>query len=295
MANETREKKRRRWGDRNDGRLVRSLSPMAKIMPFIMVERSDACNSFTDEFEVSTAERYILAKRAAGLTNFGMLHLLIAAYARVCAQRPGLNRFVSGQRVYTRDVVEVNFCIKKEMKLDSPDSVLSVLIRPDATADEVYKIMNDEIEKTRAEDTSFDDTAAAFNRLPRLFKKFLFWFLRTLDYFGLLPRFLTRVSPFHGSMFITSMASLGLPPIYHHIYNFGNVPVFIAFGITEKRWEPQKDGSLAERHCIRYSVVMDERICDGYYFSAAFRSLNVIMRNPAVLDKRPDKVLPDLD
>ena len=288
-------KTRRRWGDRNDGRLVRSLSPMSKIEPFIMVARNDACNYFTDEWEVSAAEQYIRAKRAAGLTNFGMLHLLIAAYVRICAQRPGINRFVSGQRVYTRDEVEVNFCVKKEMKLDSPDSVLSVCIRPDATADEVYRIMNDEIEKTRAEDTSFDDTAAAFNRLPRLFKKFVFWLLRVLDYFGLLPRFLTRLSPFHGSMFITSMASLGLPPIYHHIYNFGNVPVFLAFGITQKRYEPQRDGSVAERRVMQYSVVMDERICDGYYYAAGFRTLSMLMRNPTLLDERPERVVPDLD
>ena len=295
MQTNTKEKKRRRWGDRNDGRLVRSLPPMSKIEPFIMVTRNDACNSFTDEFEVSAAEKYIREKRAAGLTNFGMLHLLIAAYARVCAIRPGVNRFISGQRTYSRSEVEVNFCVKKELAIDSPDSVLSVLISPDATADEVYRIMDAEIEKTKNEDTSFDATAAAFDRLPRLFKKFVFWFIRVLDYFGLLPRFLTRLSPFHGSMFITSMASLGLPPIYHHIYNFGNVPVFIAFGVTQKRLDPRRDGAFEEKRVMKYSVVMDERICDGYYFAAAFRTLNVLIRNPAMLDKRPEQVLSDID
>ena len=35
-----------RWGDRNDGRLLRSLSPMTKIMPYIMPQRCDACNSY---------------------------------------------------------------------------------------------------------------------------------------------------------------------------------------------------------------------------------------------------------
>ena len=44
-----------------------------------------------------------------------------------------------------------------------------------------------------------------------------------LDYFGFLPRWLTKLSPFHGSVYITSMASLGIPPIFHHLYDFGNV------------------------------------------------------------------------
>jgi len=40
--------------------------------------------------------------------------------------------------------------------------------------------------------------------------------LKLLDYFGLAPYSLIKVSPFHGSMFITSLGSLGIPPIYHH-------------------------------------------------------------------------------
>ena len=51
-----------------------------------------------------------------------------------------------------------------------------------------------------------------------------------LEESGLLPRALTDLSPFHGSLYITSMASLGIPPIYHHLYDFGNVPVFCSFG-----------------------------------------------------------------
>lgn len=287
-------KTKRRWGDRRDGRLVRTLPAMHKIEPFIMVTRNDACNQFTDRFEVTKAEEYIRAKRAAGMKDFTMLHLLVAAYVRTCSQKPGINRFVAGQRVYTRDQVEVNLCIKKEMRADSPDSVLSILIDPAATADEIYRILTDEIEKTRNADTSFDDTAALFNRLPRLVKKFVFWLLRTLDYFGLLPYALTRLSPFHGSLFITSMASIGLPPIYHHIYNFGNVPVFIAFGITEKGYVLQKDGTTQERRYMHYSVVMDERVCDGYYFASAFRYLSGLMRNPAKLDE-PIEPLRDVD
>ena len=48
----------------------------------------------------------------------------------------------------------------------------------------------------------------------------------------LVPKELTDLSPFHGSIFITSMGSLGIPPIYHHLYDFGNIPVFVAFPST---------------------------------------------------------------
>ena len=91
------------------------------------------------------------------------------------------------------------------------------------------------------------------------------------------------------------MASIGLPPIFHHIYNLGNVPLFMAFGVTKKRYELQKDGSTAEKRYMGYSLVMDERICDGYYFASAFRYLNGIMRNPTVLDSKPEKIEQDVD
>ena len=48
-----------RWGDRIDGRLLRSLSPMTKIMPYIMPQRCDACNSFRGVVDVGTVEKYV--------------------------------------------------------------------------------------------------------------------------------------------------------------------------------------------------------------------------------------------
>ena len=102
---------------------------------------------------------------------------------------------------------------------------------------------------------------------------------------------LKHLSPFHGSLFITSMASLGLPPIYHHIYNFGNVPVFIAFGVTEKKQVLKKDGTVEEKKILNYTLVMDERICDGYYYASAFRMFNGILRSPKQLDTPPEQVV----
>ena len=289
--------KKRKWriGDRNDGRRLRSLSPMAKIMPYIMPQRCDACNSFRASFDAEAVDKYVLEKRKEGKTSFTTMHVLLAAYLRVVSQRPGLNRFVMGQKIFARHEFETMLCIKKEMKLNTPDSVISMIYPLDATADEVYEITEKLIDEARNETTNFDDTARILDYIPGLIKKFVFWLLRLLDYFGLLPKWLKRISPFHGSLFITSMASLGLPPIYHHIYNFGNVPVFIALGVPEKKCVLKSDGTITEKRVVNYTVVTDERICDGYYFASAFRMLNTFLRNPWQLDKKPEKVEEDVD
>lgn len=288
-------KRKRRFGDRNDGRLLRSLSPMMKIMPYIMPQRCDACNSFRGIVDMDKIDQYVQEKRAQGMTNFTVMHVLLAAYARLVSQRPGLNRFVSGQKIYARDHLEAMLCIKKEMKLNSPDSVISMVFPLDATAAQVYEITENLIAEAKNETTNFDNLARMLDYIPGLFKKFAFWMLRVLDYFGLLPVKLKRLSPFHGSLFITSMASLGLPPIYHHIYNFGNVPLFIAFGITEIKHSVKADGSIEAKKIMNFTLVMDERICDGYYYASAMRVFKGILRNPWQLDAPPKEIVEDVD
>lgn len=119
-------------------------------------------------------------------------------------------------------------------------------------------------------------------------------FLKTLDYFGCIPRKLTLLSPFHGSMAITSMGSLGIPPIYHHLYNFGNIPVFIAFGAKYYKNELKLDGTVERNKYIDYTVVTDERICDGFYFASALKVLKDCLYNPDKLDTPPETVVEDI-
>ena len=84
-----------------------------------------------------------------------------------------------------------------------------------------------------------------------------------------MPKVINRVSPFHSSVFVTNVGSIGLSPIYHHLYEFGTTSVFMAIGRKEVVNELQRDGSVKSRHVINMRFVLDERICDGYYFASA--------------------------
>ena len=111
---------------------------------------------------------------------------------------------------------------------------------------------------------------------------------------GWLPLSLLEISPFHGSMILTDLGSLGIPPIYHHIYNFGTLPVFLAFGAKRRAVELDKEGKPVERKYIDYKVVTDERIVDGFYYATAFKYLKYYMKNPAALELPPEKVEEDI-
>ena len=287
------------WGDRNDGRRVRTLDPMAQITAYFQWERNICSNFFEESFEISQVDRYIRQKRREGMTDFGITHVLLAAYVRSVAKYPQLNRFVNGQKVYSRGE-DIQYCmvIKKEMKVSSPDTAIKVHLNPHDTAKDVYEKLNAAVEKVKATqelDSSLDGLIMALNLIPGVFLKFTVWLLKLLDYFGLLPKFLLELSPFHGSLFFTSMGSLGIRPIYHHLYDFGNLPVFGAFGMKRKANEVLEDGTVVQKKYIDIKFVLDERIVDGYGYATFFKYYRRLLAHPEVLDNPPEEVNRDID
>ena len=90
------------------------------------------------------------------------------------------------------------------------------------------------------------------------------------------------------------MGSLGIPPIYHHLYDFGNLPVFMSFGAKYRKNVLLDDGSVEKQSFVDYTVVTDERICDGFYFASGMKMLRSIIKNPRQLDIPPEKVVKDI-
>ena len=287
------------WGDRTDGRKIRTLSPMAQITMYFQWERNICSNLFEEAFEISHVERYIRQKRREGLSDFGITHVLLAAYVRALCKYPQLNRFISGQKVFSRGE-DIQYCmvIKKEMSIESPDTSIKVHLRRTDTAKDVYDKLNAAVEgvkATRELDSGVDNLIGYLNLIPGVLLKFVVWLLKFLDYFGLLPKFLLELSPFHGSLFFTSMGSLGIPPIYHHLYDFGNLPVFGAFGCKRRALEVQEDGSVVQKKYVDVKFVLDERIVDGYYYAAFFKHYRNILRHPEILDLTPTELNSDID
>ncbi len=286
------------WGDRCDGRRIRSIPPMDQLSPYIMVNRNGASNLFSESFEITNVERYIRQKRKEGMVNFGIMHVLLTSYCRALCRYPALNRFISGQKVFSRGN-DVQFCltVKKEMTSTSPETVIKVHLSPTDTAQDVYRKLNDAIEEVKNTplDSGMDNTAMMLSLIPGVFLKFVVWLLKLLDYFGLIPKFLLEISPFHGSVYFTSMGSLGIPPVFHHLYNFGNMPLFCSFGCKRRENVLQGDGTVLQKKYIDFRITTDERIVDGFYYAAFFKHYKRIILHPEQLDNPPETVESDID
>ena len=259
-----------------------------------MDDRTGATNYFTGTLDIGIAEEYVKKMREKGLKEFSVMHLYLAAFVRMYSQHPQMNRFIRGHRIYARNNIEIAMTIKKEMKLNADDTVIKLRYEPDATAEQVYEITQKVIAEALAEDDDFDKIVKLLNKLPRFIMRTIAWVLKKLDYHGIMPKDLVSVSPFHGSMVITSLASLGIPPIYHHLYDFGNIPIFFAFGKRYNKYEISKEGTPEKHTYMEYRITCDERIADGHAYSLALRYFNSLIRKPELLDAPPEKVIEDI-
>ena len=287
---------RRRFGDRKDGRLLRSLPAFSKFIPFIMPTRNDACNLDEESMEVSVVDRRLRQLRVEGYKGIGMLHFLIATHIRCISMLPGINRFIAGRRIYAHDDITVVMAVKRSMSVDATETTIKVHFQPTDTIFDVYRKLNAKIEeiKTSEEDNNTEEVAETLTKAPRFLLRLAIGFLRVLDYFGLIPDSLIEASPFHGSMIITDMGSLRLRPVFHHIYNFGTLPVFIAFGAKRHAYEIDRHGKVVDNKYVDCKFVIDERIADGHYYGQFLQAYRYIFQHPEILEKAPTRVIEDV-
>ena len=277
------------------GRLLKSVDPYLAITPYLMRDRNDAMVNAFESVDVTDTMHFIHKMRAEDMPNLGMLHLFVASYVRMVSQVPQVNRFITGQRVYARTNIEVIMTVKKEMRADAPETSIKVVFEPSDILKDVYEKMNTAISEAKSgNDTSTDTVARWVMSMPRFILRGFMAVIRWMDYHACLPKAIMEASPFHGSMIVTDVASIGLPPVLHHIYNFGNLPVFTSFGRRYRKNEMDSEGNISQRQYIDYGIVIDERICDGFTYAKALRIFKNSLKNPYKLMVPPERVFEDV-
>ena len=174
---------------RQDFKRLKHISPMSMVEPFVMKTRIGSMNLMDVDINVLKLESYVKEKQEQGYADMSIMYVLIAAYVRLVSQRPKVNRFIRGQRHWTRKSVEVALTIKKEMTLESPDTVVKIVCMPDDTVFDVYNKLDKEIKEYRnSPGGDFDKTAKVLAHIPALFMRWFIGFANFLDYLGILPQ-----------------------------------------------------------------------------------------------------------
>jgi hypothetical protein len=286
--------RKKRWGDRYDGRRIRRGDPTNVILPYLIKDRCDSQVFFDAEIDVSKIDAIIQEKRKEGI-DIGILDFMIAACVRTLSQYPRINRFIAGRRMYARDDIRISMIVKKKLDIHTEETNVKFKFEPTATLTDVSESIRNLISENKGKEASnnMDKVIGVLNRLPRPLFSFAINTLTWLDFYGHMPKFIHEVSPFHTSLFITNMGSIGADPIYHHVYNWGTTSLFLAMGNRKKLRVIDKDGKIKEKKVMKLRFVADERIADGFYLSKSLKYFTDLFLNPEQLMVPPEQVVED--
>lgn len=273
------------FGRRNDGvNVSKQLDPMVLFTPLIMPTRCESMNLVTYPSEYEPMAAYIRKQKASG-HNISFVTIMAAAYARTVARYPAMNYFVMGNRIYRHNDITISLIVLKDTQNGSfQEALAKITLDPDETIFTAAEKVDSEISFAKKADEA-DSTsrfAGALLRVPVL-PTLVVMLARLMDRLGILPRFLNRISPFHCSLFITNMMSIGLPAIYHHLYNFGTCSIFMSLGKPERQ-TVTVGGNIARKLMLPMGFVTDERVCGGAEYAQGVHCFLNYLHNPELLE-----------
>lgn len=279
--------------NRTDGYRVKTNDAMYELVPYIMPKRFDASNSIKYDIDLDVLHQYIKDKRSQGI-QMNHMSILIAAYLRTLSQNPLLNRFCMNKKIFARNHICVSFVTLRPGA--TTDTVAKIYLRPDDTIFEVNSKVIDVISAAQEPHyhSAMDDWMARLVRLPFFARGFV-GLIKVLDKYFSLPFSLIHASPFHTSLFVTNLASIRTNAIFHHLYEFGTTGVFVSMGQPIKKTILDDDNNPIEEKVMELGIVTDERIANGHYYGRCFKELNRYLKNPEILETKPDSVVNDPD
>ncbi len=280
------------FGFRPDGRKVSQDDPILAFAPYLMPQRVDSQVHMVMRIDCEVLTDYIRRQREKG-NVLSYMDLVAAGYVRSCAQYPELNRFIANKQLYARNSICVSFAMLKTFETgdEIKETTVKMHFDPSDTVFDVHEKLAAAIEENRKPDTAnaTDKIASFLINVPGL-PTSVVALVRLLDRYGIMPRFILNASPFHTGLFITNMASIGMPHVNHHIYNFGTTSLFISLGKAERVPVPGPNGAVTFKRMIPIGVVADERVTSGAEFGRAFTCWRDLLAHPERMELPPEDV-----
>ena len=281
------EKRKRRRGDRRDGRWLREEDSLHQITPYLMPNRCDNEAFIQEQIDLTAVNAYLAEKnRGEPAFKYTLFHIVVAALVKTVTLRPRMNRFIQGMRLYQRYDLTAAFVVRKQFTDTAREALAYIKFDDTDTMDSIHRKIQDEVILNRRADTVDNSTDGMdmLTKLPRFVLRFVMWALRRLDFYGRAPYSLVKTDPDYATLFLSNFGSIKLNAGYHHLNNWGTNSVFVTIG--EKHLAPFYDekGNVEMREVLNLGITLDERIADGYYYSRTIRLLKYLLQHPQLLD-----------
>lgn len=268
---------------RPDGQLVADVPGYRRMMPYVMPTRTESAVYFDVLLDMERALEIVEASRAPGKQRLTVTHVLLRAGVMTLHEFPRLNRFVAGKRLYQRDGIWFSFSAKKAFTDDAPIVVIKMRFDAGTGLEGLAASVEERLARGRSSEKSYTDQETdVLLRLPRSLIRAAVSLQRGLDYWNLLPPSMIEHDIFYSSAFLANLGSIGLDAAFHHLYEYGNIPIFFTLGQVVDT-PAQVDGELRLRKMAKVRVTYDERVEDGFYAVQALRRFKSLVEEPSAL------------
>jgi pyruvate/2-oxoglutarate dehydrogenase complex dihydrolipoamide acyltransferase (E2) component len=247
----------------------------------LFVRRNESAVYFEEAVDVTETLRWIEDwNKKPGAPRLTLFSLVLYTLARTLHEHPRLNRFVAGRKLYQRDGVWLSFAAKKSMAPEAPLVEVKREFKDTETLREFLTDQEDRLKGARSDaESKLDREVRWFLKVPHLLLIVLVRLVGIIDFFGLLPASFIRDDPFFASAFLTNLGSVGGAAAFHHLYEYGDIPLFVTLGRVKEEVVAQ-GGTPAVRSIARLRFSYDERIEDGFNALRALATLREKLEHP---------------
>lgn len=280
--------KKRKFGDRWDGVLLRDLDAMHFIMPFIFPNRCDNEAFVSERIDLTKLNEYLEKKNSENPEyKYNLFQVIVTAILKTVTLRPKMNRFIKNNNLYQRNNISASFIVKKQFTDSSEEGLAFVHSKPTDTIDDVHNAIYRQVTDCRKGENT-DKTSEVMDllvKIPCFISKAVVKLLCFLERHGKIPASIVESDPYYSSVILTNLGSIKLHSGYHHLTNWGTTSVFVIVGERKMRPFYDENGNVTMRDSVDLGFTVDERIADGYYFSKTIKMFKDILENPEILDK----------
>ena len=272
---------------RPDGTYLKNLHFFTQLVPYIITTRTEAAIYFEQEFDVTNTLKYIHKKKdeISGRYKLSLFYIILYAAIRAIALRPKMNRFVSGYRYYQRNRILFNFVAKRNLSDEGEEINVTMSFSPFLTLEGFCRKIHDYISALKkGSSSSAEKINNLLTRLPRFLIRFVFGFVKYLDYHNGLPKSMIDSLPFFNSIFFTNVGSVGIDAPFHHNFELGNCGIFCAIGKVRHENHLNDNGVVEKRDKVKITFSFDDRITDGIYCARAVDMVKDLVENPEKLE-----------
>ncbi len=278
---------KRHWYDRRDARRVRAPG-LQSIMGFLLPKRTDCEVYLHDDLDVTELVAYLDKKNLSHPDyKTTIFHCAIAAMSKMLMERPLMNRFIQGWRIYERNEISISFVVKRRFTDGAEESLMVLTPQENDNLDSISKKIVGNVAETRKSEHAtggIDQTLDDFMKLPFPILALAIRIIRILDFWGINPRFLTDGDPNYTTILCSNLGSIKAPAVYHHLNNYGTNSIMVTIGTLRDEDVRQSDGTYQTRKMLDIGATLDERIADGFYFVRSLNLLKYVFAHPELLD-----------